>query len=163
MQSSRALHALPVLLCLASAPPLFAQTRYRVVNDGEPFHQEPGGRQLARLARGAIVTGADPQDEWLRVTIEGWIFAASIGPAARPGFDLAVIRDPDENLRTAPDGALVAKLVQGFQLMRVSEEQERWVRVRREGWVKRDGLAPAAVATRARADTAAGAGGLTPG
>ncbi|MGH7674350.1 MAG: hypothetical protein ACREMV_03680, partial [Gemmatimonadales bacterium] len=143
-----------------------AQARYRVVNDGEPFHQEAGGRQLARLARGAIVTVADTQGEWLRVTIEGWVFGASVGPAARPGFDLAVTRDPEENLRTTPDGALVAKLVQGFQLMRVGEDG-RWVRVRRDGWVKRDGLTPAAVATRTAADTGAaadtGSGGLTPG
>ncbi len=155
MQSSRALHALPVLLCLASVAPLGAQARYRVTNDGEPFHQKPEGRQLARLARGAIVSGGDAQGEWLRVTIEGWIFAASVGPAARPGFDLQVTRDPDENLRTEPDGALVAKLVRGFQLTRVNEERERWVRVRRDGWVKRDGLAPAAVATRTVPDTGA--------
>jgi len=151
-------------LWLGFAPSaLCAQTRYRVANDGQSFHQEPTGRQRARLARGAIVTGGETQGEWISVTLEGWIFAASVGPAARPGFDLAVSRAPEENLRSAPDGALIAKLAQGFHLMRVGEPDDGWVRVRRDGWVERAGLAPmVAASTRAGSDTGASPGGLAP-
>src|SRR3990172_6689661 len=116
MQLSRAAVALQALVSFAL--PLCAQTRYSVTLDGAWFHQEPGGRRLARLARGAMVTVLSEQEDWLRVTIDGWIFGASVGPSPRAGFDLAVTRSPDENLRSAPSGALVAKLAEGFLLVR---------------------------------------------
>lgn len=137
MQLSHAALALQALFVLAL--PLSAQTRYRVTTDGEWFHQEPGGRRLARLARGAVVTVLSEQGEWLSVTIDGWIFGTSVGPSPRAGFDLAVTRKPEENLRSAPAGALVAKLAEGFLLVRLSEEK-LWVRVKRDGWVQRTGL-----------------------
>src|SRR6266508_2373564 len=56
MQSSWALRALPVVLWLVPAPPLAAQARYRVLTDGAWFYQEAGGKRLARLARGALVS-----------------------------------------------------------------------------------------------------------
>jgi hypothetical protein len=118
-----------------------AQARYSVGTDGEWFHQEAGGRRLARLARGAVVAVLSEQDEWLRVTIEGWIWGASVRPSPRAGFDLAVTRAPEENLRSAPAGALVAKLAEGFLLVRLGE-QGQWVRVKRDGWVRRSGLEP---------------------
>ena len=145
MQSSRALRALPVLLAVAASP-LAAQAQYRVEVDGEWFHQEPGQRRLARLARGArVVAGGAVEGEWTRVTLEGWIFERSVGRATRPGFDLEVTRNPDENLRAAPNGALVARLVTGVQLSRV-EASGGWARVRRDGWVRRAALAPVGAA-----------------
>jgi len=137
MQLSHVTVALQALVLLAL--PLPAQTRYRVTTDGEWFHQEPGGRRLARLARGAVVSVLSEQGDWLSVTIDGWIFGASVGPSPRAGFDLAVTRAPDENLRSAPAGALVAKLAEGFLLVRLTEERP-WVRVKRDGWVQRSGL-----------------------
>lgn len=154
MQLSRAVVALQALaLC---SLPLHAQTRYRVTTDGEWFHQEPSGRRLARLARGAVVSVLSEQGEWLQVTIEGWIFGASVGPSPRAGFDLAVTRTPDENLRSAPAGALVAKLAEGFLLVRLAEEKP-WVRVKRDGWVQRSGLTPIAEVAAGR--TAGGTAG----
>src|SRR5947209_7344186 len=82
MQSSRALRALPVVLWLAPTPPLIAQARYRVTTDGAWFYQEAGGKRLARLARGAVVSGGDQQGDWQGVTLEGWIFTTSVGPLA---------------------------------------------------------------------------------
>lgn len=162
MQLSRAALALQAVACFAL--PLHAQTRYRVTTDGEWFHQEPGGRRLARLARGAVVTVLSEQGDWLRVTIDGWIFGSSVGPSARAGFDLAVTRAPDENLRSAPAGALVAKLAEGFLLVRLVEEKP-WVRVKRDGWVQRTGLSPVAeVAAGRAADSAPDSGrAITPG
>ena len=163
MQLSRVIVGLQALTLLSL--PLDAQARYRVTSDGEWFHQEPGGRRLARLARGAVVSVLGDQGDWLRVSIDGWIFGASVGSSPRAGFDLAVTRSPDENLRSAKGGALVAKLTEGFLLVRLSEDKP-WVRVKRDGWVQRSGLAPVAEVAAGR--TAAGAsdsgqGALTPG
>lgn len=158
MQLSRAVVALQAVLVLAF--PLSAQTRYRVTTDGEWFHQEAGGRRLARLARGAVVGVLGEQGDWLRVTIEGWIFGASVGPSPRAGFDLAVTRAPEENLRSAPAGALVAKLAEGFLLVRLNEEKP-WVRVKRDGWVQRSGLTPVTEVAAGR--TAGGAPDSAPG
>ncbi len=143
MQSSRALRALPVVLWLAPTPPLIAQARYRVTTDGAWFYQEAGGKRLARLARGAVVSGGDQQGDWQGVTLEGWIFTTSVGPTARAGYDLAVTRAPEENLRSAPAGALVGKLPQGFLLNRVAEATtDRWVHVTRSGWVEQGDVEP---------------------
>jgi hypothetical protein len=147
------------------ATPLVAQGQLRVTNDGEWFHLEPSGRRLARLARGAIVTGGATRGAWMQVTLDGYIFATSVGPSPRPDFDLLVTRAPDENLRAAPGGALVAKLAEGFGLKRISSD-DRWVRVTRDGWVLRSGLAPVPDVTARRtagADTLSGHGGGTPG
>src|SRR2546425_5081721 len=98
MQSSQALRALPVVLCLAvpPAPPdsLVAQARYRVTGDGEWFYQQQGGKRLVRLPPGTELmgTGAESQGDWQAVTLDGWIFVSSVGPTPRPGFDVAVTR-----------------------------------------------------------------------
>ena len=162
MQSSRALRAIPVVLWLAPTPPLIAQARYRVTTDGAWFYQEAGGKRLARLARGAVVSGGDQQGDWQGVTLEGWIFTTSVGPTARAGYDLAVTRAPEENLRSAPAGALVGKLPQGFLLNRVAEATtDRWVHVTRSGWVEQSDVEALPQVASARTDT--GSGGPTPG
>src|SRR5690349_7466782 len=108
MQSSRALGALLVVTAAAAGPaPLRAQTRYRVTRDGEWIHQTANGKRLARLAQGALVDGGDVQGDWAAVTIDGWIWSASVGAATRDSFDLAVTRPLGENLRSTPKGAIL--------------------------------------------------------
>jgi len=143
------------VLCLAAPVP--AQGRYRVANDGEWFHQEPSGRRLARLARGAIVNGGVARGDWTQVTLEGWIFATSVGPSPRPEFDLVVTHAPEENLRSSAGGALVAKLAEGFGLKKVGQG-DRWVHVTRDGWVQTSALAvvPDVTATRTVDSTSTG-------
>src|SRR6266516_4889955 len=159
MQFSRALRALPVVFWLGPSAPdasLAAQARYRITTDGAWFFQEAGGKRLARLARGAQVAGGDARGDWLAVTLEGWIFATSVGPTPRAGFDLAVTRTPEENLRSAPAGALVGKLPQGFLLTRVADgATDRWVHVTRTGWVQKGDVEPiaAVVSYRTAADS----------
>src|SRR5439155_4392830 len=92
-----------------------------VTTDGAWFYQEPEGKRLARLARGTIVVGGESRDAWQGVTLEGWIFATSVGPTPRAGYDLAVTRAPEENLRSASAGALIGKLPQGFPPNKVAE------------------------------------------
>jgi hypothetical protein len=146
MQVSQVLRALPVV-CLCAwpqAPRVAAQARYRVTIDGEWFYQEASGKRLARLARGAMISGAAAQGDWVRVTMEGWIFGSSVGPTPRAGFDLAVTKEPEENLRSAPAGALVAKLASGFLLNRLDDAQRPWIHVKRDGWMRREALEPVA-------------------
>ncbi|HEU5261215.1 MAG TPA: hypothetical protein VFU41_07300 [Gemmatimonadales bacterium] len=151
MQFSRAVGALPVVFWLALPAPLAAQARYRVTTDGAWFSQEGGGKRLARLARGAVLLASETQGDWLYVTLEGWIFATSVGPTPRAGFDLTVTRAPEENLRSAPAGALVAKLPPGFLLTRVNEGSSgRWIHVTRAGWIERADVEPVAQVASSR-------------
>ncbi|MGH7614422.1 MAG: hypothetical protein ACREMW_10340 [Gemmatimonadales bacterium] len=111
--------------------------------DGEWFYQAAAGRRLAQLEAGATLERGETQGDWTQVTLDGWIFATSVGPSRVPGFDLAVTRAPTENLRTAPAGPVLARLTVGFALDKVGD-QGRWVHVRRQGWVRRAGLRPVA-------------------
>src|SRR5437870_557497 len=129
MQSSRALRALPVVLWLAPTPPLIAQARYRVTTDGAWFYQEAGGKRLARLARGAVVSGGDQQGDWQGVTLEGWIFTTSVGPTARVESARRTV------LYRAPEGPPAGTLAPAAPL-RVLGRSGEWTRVQLEGWVK---------------------------
>jgi len=151
MQSIHALRALPVALLIAA--PLASQARYRVTADNEWFYQAADGRRLAQIARGAEVQGGTIQGDWITVTLDGWIFATSVGPSPKPEFDLAVTPDGGENLRAAPGGALVGHLAKGFGLKQLAT-QTRWVHVQRQGWMKRASLLPlATVSTTTAAST----------
>src|SRR6266704_3227974 len=107
MQSSRALRALPVVLGLVAPLPLAAQARYRVTTDGAWFCQEPGGKRLARLARGAVLMGGEVQGDWQGVMLEGWIFATSVGPTPRAGWlektDLESVAQVASSRTAVPD------------------------------------------------------------
>ena len=164
MQVSQITSVLLALLGLAPQHVAASQggNRYRVTVDNAWFYQDVAGRRIARLARGAVLTaggggggrgGAATRNDWIQVALDGWIFATSVGRSDRPDFDLLVTRAPNENLRAAPAGPLVAELSQGFGLKRAPPDSTgggRWLHVKREGWVQRSALAPMAdvVATR---------------
>lgn len=132
--------------------------RYRVNADNAWFYQEVAGRRIARLASGSVVTARATRNDWMQITLDGWIFATSVGPSDRPDFDLLVTQAPNENLRAAPAGPLVAELAQGFGLKRVGTDtagsSSRWIHVTRDGWVQRSALVPIpdVVATRTADD-----------
>lgn len=132
--------------------------RYRVNADNAWFYQEVAGRRIARLASGSVVTARATRNDWMQITLDGWIFATSVGPSDRPDFDLLVTQAPNENLRAAPAGPLVAELAQGFGLKRVGRDtagsSSRWIHVTRDGWVQRSALVPIpdVVATRTADD-----------
>lgn len=138
MQSIPALRVLPVVACIVV--PLSAQASARVTTQGEWFYQTAAGRRLAQLEVGATVQTGAVQGDWTNVTIDGWIIKTSLGPTAIPGFDVAVSKAPSENLRATPAGAVIAHLAAGFALDKTGE-QDRWVHVRRSGWVKTTSLA----------------------
>ncbi len=69
--------------------------RYRVTTNNAWFYQDVGGRRIAQLVRGAVLTagrGNATRNDWVPVTLDGWIFATSVGRSGRPDFDLAVTR-----------------------------------------------------------------------
>ena len=137
MQSIHALRVLPVVACIVV--PLSAQAGARVTTQGEWFYQTAAGRRLAQLEVGSVVQAGAVQGDWTNVTLDGWIIKTSLGPTAIPGFDVAVSQQPSENLRATPAGAVVAHLATGFALDKIAE-QDRWVHVRRSGWVKTSAL-----------------------
>lgn len=138
MQSIPALRVLPVVACIVV--PLSAQAGARVTTQGEWFYQTAAGRRLAQLEVGATVQTGAVQGDWTNVTLDGWIIKTSLGPTPIPGFDVAVSKAPSENLRATPAGAVIAHLAAGFALDKTGE-QDRWVHVRRSGWVKTTSLA----------------------
>jgi len=133
----------PFQLCWGSSHPrcFAAQARYRVTTDGAwvlpgAGWQAPGapgarcrahGRRDARRLAGRDAGGLDLHDLG--------------GPTPRAGYDLTVTRAPEENLRSAPAGALIGKLPQGFLLNKVAEGTSgRWIHVTRAGWVEKTDL-----------------------
>jgi len=139
----------------------------RVTADTEWLYQQPEGKRVARVLKGAELPGGDRRGDWQAVTLDGWVFLPSVGPTAKAGFDLAVRRAPEENLRATAAGALIAKLPQGFLLTKVGDDH-RWVHVQRAGWLPvasletvTDSSAPdtgaAASAAAPKADSTAGA------
>lgn len=106
----------------------------RVTAEQEIFRQTPDGRRLATLLRDAPLTVVGRQGRWVEVALEGWIWSASVAPTRRDGFQLVVSSAGGENLRAEPGGEILARLLQGFLLEQV-EEDDQWIRVRRVGWV----------------------------
>ena len=99
----------------------------------------------ARLVAGVVLPGATVQNDWVQVTLDGWIFATSIGPSTREGFDVAVTHAGEENMRAGPRGPVIARVPQGFGLAKTGEDG-KWVHVRRDGWVRLTAVEPTAVA-----------------
>ena len=165
MQVSQIVPALLVVASLAAprAPAALSQgaSRYRVTADNSWFFADVAGRRIARLAGGAVLTSTGAtRNEWIELVLDGWIFASSVGPSDRPDFDLLVTRAPNENLRAAPAGPLVAVLSQGFGLKRAVPADSsggRWVHVTRMGWAQRSALAPTADVVATRTADSAGA------
>ena len=138
-QSSHPRVGLPpalVLCALVAAPlALLAQEPFRV-QLVENFRRDSSTTSpiLASLRPNQTVTAQDVGGRWMRVTLEGWIWAASLEPTSRDGFHLRVSEAGGENLRQAPNGTVVAHLREGCLLMEL-QRQGDWVHIRRVGWV----------------------------
>src|SRR6266704_1214002 len=105
-----------LILTLAVAPRLAAQDqRYRVARQ-EAFRQEAGapGRTLATIPVGTEVAGGSAVNGWIQVALEGWIWSGSVARANRDGHNLMVTAPRGENLRTGPNGGVIARLLSGF-------------------------------------------------
>lgn len=133
----RRLPACALVLCLAFAPSLGAQRRSAGTT---PAHAAPAGIRLAEIAAATSLDVAARTGDWAQVRLEGWISGRSIRTDRRDGFDVIVSAPGGENLRGAPNGALVARLQNGMRLERV-ETRGAWVHVRRAVWIPRKAAA----------------------
>lgn len=125
---------------LALAGNLVAQAPVRLAQDAQ-FLKDPGGVVLGSVTAGTRLAPGRSAPGFLEVTLHGWVFTASLRNDSRDGFDLSVVTN--ENLRSEPDGAVLARLVTGALLTRVSR-RGGWTEVRRTGWIPRSALpAPA--------------------
>lgn len=130
---------------------LNAQTA-TVQRDGEPFFAEPRGTRLGRFAADIAVRPGQVRNGFTEVPLEAWIVRSSTEASSRDGFDVRTSRE--ENLRAAPNGRLVARVVESTHFDEL-ERRGAWIRVRRTVWVATSGLrlpatarAPAATPAR---------------
>jgi len=132
--------ALLLVLCSVAIAPigatLSAQTA-TVERDGEPFFAEVRGARLGRFAPDVAVVPGPARSGFTQVQLDGWIIRSSTQPTSRDGRNLSVTRE--ENLRNAPNGRLVARVVPGTLFDEV-ERRGAWLRVRRQVWVATAGL-----------------------
>ncbi|HEX6644887.1 MAG TPA: hypothetical protein VF037_09415 [Gemmatimonadales bacterium] len=112
------------------------------------MHAAPGGTLLARLPSRATLRIGEVRSGWRQVTLDGWVSTSFVTPSRRNGFDLAV-DGTDVRLRSAPDGAEIARMEKGMLLDRV-ESRGRWTHVRRTVWVRSNAVG--AAATREETD-----------
>ena len=138
-QSSHLRVGLPLACVLSAtfgfAPPSHGQEQFRT-QVTENFRRDSSTTSpvLASVMANATVAGEAIGGRWLRITLDGWIWAASTTPASRDGFHLRVSQGGGENLRDGPQGPIVAKLEEGCLLMEL-ERQGDWIHVRRSGWM----------------------------
>lgn len=103
---------------------------------------------LGTVPRGYDITTRHNTGGWVEFRLEGWIFTSSTTRVDREGFDLSVKNG--ENLRVAPNGAVLARVSMGALLKRM-EERGAWTRVQRDVWVPRSSLqSPGTTATTPR-------------
>ena len=128
--------AVVLLGCWTAAAP--AQS-VRVSVPEENLRKEPrvtSTNKLATVFEGTRLLVGGTRGRWTQVTLEGWIWTASVAPSDRDGFDLVVSRSGGENLREAPEGDArrLAVLLRGMLLERL-EQRGSWTRVRRAAWM----------------------------
>ncbi|MEO6066503.1 MAG: hypothetical protein ABJB33_04895 [Gemmatimonadota bacterium] len=144
--SARLLPALVLLLVPATTA---AQQRVRI-SAQTPLLKTPEGPILGRLERGLDLPQGRVDRKAVEVTVEGWIFAPSLGATARDGFNAIVNDGQGQNLRAEgrPDARLIGRLSGGALVQRL-ETKNGWARVRRQAWVARLAVdePPAATAT----------------
>lgn len=123
-------------VAILSPQAIDAQDLYRVTRQ-DNFRREPGpeGRLLASVNEGAELVGGQPQDGWVEITLDGWIWRESLRPLSASRFQYEVSARSGENLRDRPNGSILARLNTGFWLQEVEAPNGEWVRVSRTGWM----------------------------
>lgn len=138
-QSKHLRVALPLACVLSAmvgfARPSHGQDQFRT-QITENFRRDSSTASpiLASLMANVTVTGEDVGGRWVRITLDGWIWAASTVPTSRDGFHRRVSQGGGENLRDGPRGSIIAELNEGCLLMEL-ERQGDWIHVRRTGWM----------------------------
>lgn len=137
-----------ILLWILFAPSTTLGQTAEIIRADENLRAEPGGTIIATLDMGATLEVGELRDEWREVTLDGWIWAPSVRADQNPGTDLVVSARNGENLRVAPNGDRIARLMTGARLVELKREG-RWVQVRRTAWVRNEALSIAPAASEA--------------
>ena len=147
----------PVLILLfglGAMPSSASAQTIRVTAETENLRAEPRGEIIAALPQGTTLEAATRDGGWYRATLRGWIWAASVDSAGRPNR-VTVSAAAGENLRTAPNGDVVARINPGTVLTEL-ERRDRWIRVERAAFIWGESVAAAdAPAARAQPGPAA--------
>lgn len=124
-------------LLLMAAGPVQAQQRVRITAQTELLKAEEGPI-LGRLEGGTEWPQGRVERRVVELTVEGWVFAASLEATTREGFNALVGDRMGQNLRAdpRPDGRLLGRLRGGALIQRL-ETRNGWARVRRQAWVVR--------------------------
>ncbi|MBI4540661.1 MAG: hypothetical protein HY704_14265 [Gemmatimonadetes bacterium] len=141
-----------MLAALIAAPAPVRGQPATVTEAGE-FRAETNGPILATIAAGSAMVVESVRPPWVQVRLEGWVWAPSLEAREGGAFDLVVAASAGENLRSEPNGRVLARLARGTLL----EEQQRrpgWVRVRRLGWMRASAVAQGSGAAVGRQEAA---------
>jgi hypothetical protein len=125
--------ALSLLLAAPLHTKALCQDRATVTVE-ENIRAEPQGTVIGRAVVGSTLQVQRVDGNWVEIDLEGWIWSQSVEATDRPGFDLSVSASPSENLRTDPQGPVVARLLEGALLENL-DARPGWVRVRRIAWI----------------------------
>lgn len=136
----RGLSVTLLFLCLAPRALDAQAARARIASAQENFRKDPNGRILATVLQGSEFSVVSERGGWVQIELEGWVWGASLAETDRSGFDLSVSIPRGENLRSRPQGTIVARLRQGVLLDQVAASGS-WIRVNRRGWVWKGSLA----------------------
>ncbi|HWA16773.1 MAG TPA: hypothetical protein VG817_10075, partial [Gemmatimonadales bacterium] len=122
--------ALALTLFVTSAE---AQAPVRLTRETRVY-KAPGGPSLGTLLSGAEVVPGRVNGSAVEVRLDGWVITSSLGSFDRDGFNIAINKRPNENLRATPNGQAIARLVNGTGFTK-TESRDAWTRVRRTVWV----------------------------
>ncbi|CAN5892590.1 hypothetical protein BH20GEM1_BH20GEM1_21680 [soil metagenome] len=145
---------------LAPCPPLRAQSgiELRIAVDRAELRWSSNGRILGWLSRGATVERLGGRAGWARVGAHGWMWSASLQGA---GVAWRVVPE-SENLRAAPNGRVLGRLVEDVAVRRVGGEG-RWLEIELVGWLPESAVTePAPEPDTVPADTARAAPSAAP-
>jgi hypothetical protein len=133
-----------MLMLALLAAPATAQSAVRLPQDTR-FAKAPGASALGTLLVGAQVTPGRTQRTAVEVAFDGWMPTASLRARKVDSFDLATAKRPSENLRDAPGGTIIARVIPNVLFTQV-ETRGDWTRVRRTAWIDQKALPAAPVA-----------------
>lgn len=127
--------ALPVLAgALLLGGRAEAQVGRATVAQEENLRAEPNGVVVAVLESGLALEFVRETGNWAEVAVEGWVWSESLQTRSGGSYDLTVAVEGGENLRSRPQGTILARLEQGT-LLEELERRPGWIRVRRQAWI----------------------------
>lgn len=136
--------ALLIGLAATGLPGIAAAQEPRTLVKESRIYATAGGASLGLVTKGSTLASRRVDGAAIELQLDGWIFARSVGAAAKDGFDLQVTQPGGQNLRVsaAPGARIVARLARGALLQKVGVDGHGWVHVQRYAWVPAAALRP---------------------